>query len=126
MLKVIPDSIARNDQPIQSSNSSNPSSPGFSIPFPAPTREIAWSDSAQEVSGNVDQDFKFKRPKSVTISKIYGTGLYTAGSSICSAAVHTELLSAREGGNVRIQILGPQEFFNGTERNGVSSRKYGA
>ena len=109
-----------------SGNPLDPSSSRFSIPFTEPTREIDWNESAEEFSGNVDQDFKLECPKGGTISRIYGTDIYTSGSSICSAAVHAGIITARDGGRVKIRSLGAQNFFNKTTRNGVSSRGYGS
>lgn len=100
-------------------------SPGLSFPFGAPIEEISWRDSASSVSANVGQDFKYKCPESGTISQIYGTDIYTSGSSICSAAVHAGIIGAKNGGNVKIRSLGPQDFFNAAIRNEVSSRRYG-
>ncbi len=101
-------------------------SPGFSIPFVEPVEEIEWSDTAREFTGNVDQDFKLRCPEGGTIVTVYGTDIYTAGSSVCSAAVHAGIINAKEGGTVKIRSLGSQDFFNGTARNGVTSRRYGS
>ena len=86
---------------------------------------IAWNDSASRVRSRLGQDFEYMCPEGGTISRVYGTDIYTSSSSICSAGVHAGVINARDGGRVRIQILGAQEFFNGTERNGVSTLKYG-
>ena len=87
--------------------------------------EISWSNSARNLEGNVGQDFKFKCPEGGTIGRVYGTDIYTSGSSVCSAAVHAGIISAKDGGKVTIRSLGAQDFFNGTTRNGVQSLRYG-
>ena len=86
---------------------------------------IAWNENASKIRARLDQAFEYSCPEAGTISRVYGTDIYTSGSSICSAAVHAGIINARDGGRVKIQILGPQDFFNGTERNGVNSLKYG-
>lgn len=108
-----------------SATQSGSDSPGFSIPFVEPIEEIGWSDTARKFVGNVGQDFKFKCPEGGTIVSVYGTDIYTAGSSVCSAAVHAGIINAKDGGTVKIRSLGSQDFFNGTTRNGVVSRRYG-
>lgn len=98
---------------------------GINIPFVQPTEEISWGDSARNIEGNVGQDFKFECSEGGTIGRVYGTDIYTSGSSICSAAVHAGIISAKGGGKVTIRSLGTQDFFNGTTRNGVQSLPYG-
>lgn len=99
--------------------------PGFSLPFSEPIEELTWSSTASSIKDNVDQDFRFNCPKGGTINRIYGTDIYTSGSSICSAAVHAGLITARDGGNVKVRVLGSQDFFNGMLRHGVTSQRYG-
>lgn len=101
-------------------------SPSFTIPFVEPVEEISWSDTARQFSANVDQDFRLRCPEGGTIGNIYGTDIYTSGSSICSAAVHAGIINAKDGGIVKIRSLGSQDFFNGTARNGVTSGRYGS
>ena len=98
---------------------------GLSIPFREPIEEIGWNDTASAIRGNVDQDFRFRCPEGGTINTIYGTDIYTSGSSICSAAVHAGVITAKDGGKVTVRVLGSQDFFNGVLRNGVTSRRYG-
>lgn len=86
---------------------------------------IAWNDTAAGIRSRLDQEFEYMCPEGGSVSRVYGTDIYMSSSSICSAAVHAGVISARDGGRIKIQILGPQEFFNGVERNGVSSIKYG-
>ena len=87
---------------------------------------ITWSTTASKFRNNLDQDFTFDCPPNGRIRGIWGTDIYTYGSSICSAAVHAGLITARDGGRVTIRIRPGSEFYNGTTRNGVSSQKYGS
>lgn len=113
------------DAPVpQQTDSANSESPGFSIPFTEPLRTIDWSDTASRIKDNIGQDFRFECSEGGTVGRIYGTDIYTSGSSICSAAVHAGLISAKDGGKVKVRVLGPQEFFNGSTRNGIDSRGY--
>lgn len=55
---------------------------------------------------------------------VWGTETYTDDSRICRAAVHDGRISER-GGDVRIVIVGGRNSYDGTRRNGVSTRNYG-
>lgn len=109
----------------QQDERNEPAETGFSLPFRDPIEEINWDDTASAIKGNVDQDFRFRCPEGGTINRVYGTDIYTADSSICSAAVHAGVITAKDGGKVTVRVLGSQSFFNGVLRNGVTSRRYG-
>ena len=58
---------------------------------------------------------------SVTSSgSVWGSGPYTADSTICRAAVHAGAIR-RDGGEVRLRITAGRERYRGSERRGVSS-----
>lgn len=56
---------------------------------------------------------------------IWGTGVYTADSSICAAALHAGTIPA-SGGNVSVILSGRLEAFPGSAQNGVTSNSWGA
>jgi LCCL domain len=56
---------------------------------------------------------------------IYGDGTYTDDTRLASAAVHAGILRDGEAGVVNVQILPGQESYDGSTRNGVTSRSYG-
>lgn len=94
-----------------------------------PAHEISsleWSDSPEnlKISKNLDQDFPFICPSGGSTGKIDGTNTYTSYSSICTAAVHSGLINAKDGGKVTIRIQGVQESYKGTISNGIESRKH--
>ncbi len=104
--------------------------PGIPSATPAPTpiqaEEITWNDNASKLIGNVGQDFAYLCPPNGTIVNVWGTDFYTAGSSICSAAVHAGIINARDGGKVQIRIRPGEDFYNPTTRYGVTSNRYGS
>lgn len=53
---------------------------------------------------------------------IYGSDIYSDDSPLSVAAVHAGLLQPEEKGVVKVTILGPQEKFESSARNGVTSR----
>lgn len=56
---------------------------------------------------------------------VYGSGTYTADSTLALAAVHAGVLKEGETGQVKVTILGPQASFAGSTRNGVTSSAFG-
>lgn len=116
----------------QSSRSASARSPNPADLFNQATKQsitaqpIEWNTNAAELRGKLNQDFTFICPSSGRVGSVWGSDVYTDDSSICSAAVHSGLITARDGGRVTIRIQPGAEFYNGTTRNGVSSQRYGA
>lgn len=61
-----------------------------------------------------------------TTGSVYGDGIYTADSKLAHAAVHEGLVAPGETAIVTVEILGPQESFTGSDRNGATSYGWGA
>jgi hypothetical protein len=57
---------------------------------------------------------------------LYGTDTYTADSPICAAAIHAGALRAGQAGVVSIDVGRGAKEFRGSQRNGLTSRSYGA
>jgi hypothetical protein len=75
--------------------------------------------------GRLDQGFSFNCQPNGQINNVWGSDLYTDDSSICSAAVHSGLITLREGGPVTIRMISGQGAYASTSRNGVSTIGYG-
>jgi hypothetical protein len=88
--------------------------------------QISWGTTASNYRSKLDQSFRFTCPPNGSIGRIWGTDIYTYDSSICTAAVHSGIITARDGGRVVIRIRPGKEFYNGTTRNGVTSSRYGS
>ncbi len=106
--------------PISLISSTPPSPTSSSIP----SEEIAWNQRPSNLIGKVDQNFTYVCPSNGTIDTIWGTDIYTIGSSICSAAVHAGRINAKDGGKVQIRIRSGEKFYNGTARYGVTSSRH--
>lgn len=61
-----------------------------------------------------------------TSGSIWGSGPYTADSSLATAAVHAGILAANQTGTVKVTILPGQSSYTATSAHGVSSSPYGA
>jgi hypothetical protein len=57
---------------------------------------------------------------------VWGSGIYTADSSICTAAVHAGLIVYSNGGPVTIELRPGRPIYGSTERNGVTTAVYGS
>jgi LCCL domain len=91
-----------------------------------PIKIIDWGTSASSLVGKLGQKFTFMCRRNGQASTIYGTDLYTADSSICTAAVHKGIISTKNGGKVTILIRGGSDSYQSSKRNGVKSNSYGS
>lgn len=89
-------------------------------------QRITWATQADGHRGSNGQRFTYLCPAGTISSRLWGTDLYTDDSSICTAAVHAGLISARSGGMVTIEMRAGATSYRGTTRNGVTSAAYGA
>jgi LCCL domain len=88
-------------------------------------KQIDWSTTAYEIRDRLDQDFTYICPSGGSIRNVYGTDLYTSASSICTAATHSGLINARDGGQVTVRVRPGADFYNPSFRNNISSQRYG-
>jgi hypothetical protein len=65
-------------------------------------------------------------PPLSTFGSLWGTGVYTSDSHLCSAAVHSGVISASTGGDVSYTLLAGRSAYCGSTQNGVVSRTYGS
>lgn len=85
---------------------------------------ISWSFSPSQYRGKDNQRFTFKCPAKGQPGLVYGTGVYTDDSSVCTAAVHEGLISVDDGGIVTIEIRPGQDAFVGSERNNIKTSDF--
>ncbi|MGW8359007.1 LCCL domain-containing protein, partial [Streptomyces wedmorensis] len=82
---------------------------------------IPWSQVANDYSGHAGKRFTFKCPPKGEAASVWGTGVYTDDSSICTAGVHAGKITLEEGGIVTIMITEGASAFHGSSRNGIDS-----
>jgi hypothetical protein len=83
--------------------------------------------------GQVGKQFQFRVTGGAMVqfgggfvgSTVWGSDIYSLDSSLAMAAVHAGLLKNSETGIVTVAILGPQNSFAGSTRNGVTSSSWG-
>jgi hypothetical protein len=76
------------------------------------------------VEGDVGAAFVY-RATGAAEGNVWGADIYTADSSLAAAAVHAGALAAGETGLIKVTLLPGRTFYNGVDRNGVSSRSWG-
>ena len=57
--------------------------------------------------------------------QVWGTDVYTGDSTLAAAAVHAGLVKIGETGVVRVTVEQPLTQYQGSDRNGVTSREFG-
>ena len=99
---------------------------------PTPTKEesdevtpITWNTSAAGFKNDVGTTYKFECPANGTASAIWGNDIYTADSSICTAAVHAGVITLEDGGTVTVEFRPGRQIYGSTVRNGITSSTFG-
>jgi hypothetical protein len=87
---------------------------------------FSWTTTASSLSGQNGQRFTYTCPANGTAATVWGTDVYTADSSICTAAVHAGVITLARGGSVTIKLQPGAASYQGSARNGVESRPYGS
>lgn len=89
-------------------------------------KKITWSTNAKSFRGKNGQRFTYACPAGGRVSgAVWGTDLYTDDSAVCVAAIHAGLIAQGGGGTVSIEIRPGANAYNGSSRNGITSRNYG-
>jgi len=95
-------------------------------PSANPVGGLDWNANATLYRGQNGLNVDYRCPAGGTIGSVYGTGVYTDDSRVCSAAVHAGLITLASGGKVTIKILPGRASYLGSTRHGVTSSSYGA
>ncbi len=93
-----------------------------------------WSMTAQPMRGRNGERFSLTCPPKGSLgfdpmtgnAEVWGNDVYTDDSTICVAAVHAGLINLSSGGKVTIEIRPGGSSYQGTSRNGIKTRNYGA
>jgi hypothetical protein len=108
-----------NSNPVSSSDAAPPTSTGNGT-------LTAWTANATSLKGAVGQTFTLACSPEGTAHSVWGSDIYTADSSICTAGVHSGLINLQQGGTVTIELRPGRTIYGSSERNGVTTSAYGA
>ncbi|MEK6335641.1 MAG: LCCL domain-containing protein [Acidobacteriota bacterium] len=110
-----------------SSDNTNPgpssSAPASSTAGATPT---TWQANATSLNGAAGQTFTLACSPEGAAHSVWGSDIYTSDSSICTAGVHSGLITYQQGGTVTIEMRPGRPIYGCSERNGVTSSPYGS
>lgn len=111
--------------------SSNYGSWGGSFRFPSADEidveaTIGWTTTANDYVTREPKEFTVECEPDGEFATVWGTEVFTADSSICTAAVHAGLITVDDGGEVTFRLLPGQDSYSGSTANGVTSQDYGS
>lgn len=95
-----------------------PSSAGEGTP-------TTWEANAASLNGKDGETFTLVCSPGGTAHSVWGSDIYTADSSICTAGVHSGLITFQQGGTITIELRPARPIYGCSERNGVTTSPYG-
>ena len=96
-----------------------PSSAGEGTP-------TTWEANATSLNGTDGQTFTLACSPGGAAHAVWGSDIYTADSSICTAGVHSGLITYQQGGTVTIELRPGRTIYGSSERNGVTTSPFGS
>jgi hypothetical protein len=100
------------------------STPGDVTGSDEPT-PISWTENAAFVKTDIGMKYSFECPPGGTPGTVWGSDVYTADSSVCTAAVHAGKITLDKGGTVSIEFVAGRQTYGATTRNGITTFNYG-
>ncbi len=101
-------------------NSSPPAPPSS-----APAKPTTWEANATSLNGKDGETLTLACSPGGSAHSVWGSDIYTSDSSICTAGVHSGLISFQQGGAVTIELRPGRDIYGSSERNGVTTSTYG-
>jgi hypothetical protein len=80
-----------------------------------------WALTATRFRTFLGARFAYGCPAKGKPGSVWGTGVYTDDSSVCTAAVHAGRFTIAKGGSVTIEMQPGQDSYTGSKRNGITS-----
>lgn len=97
---------------------------------PAASSEVAtattWEAKATSFGSSAGKTFTLTCSPGGKAYSVWGSDIYTADSSVCTAAVHSGLITFEQGGTVTIEMRPARSIYGTSERNGVTTSAYGS
>jgi sugar lactone lactonase YvrE len=83
-----------------------------------------WTATAALYAASTGIRYTYLCPPGGPAAPVYGTGIFTENSSVCTAAVHAGLISLIHGGTVTIRVVPGVASYLGSTRHGVTTVAY--
>ena len=107
-----------------SADASNTRAPSPEAASAGEGKPTSWEAKATSLNGAPGQTFTLACSPGGNEHPVWGSDIYTADSSICTAAVHAGLITFQQGGSVTIELRPGQPLYGCSDRNGVTSSPY--
>jgi hypothetical protein len=101
-------------------------SPVGSSPVSSAATPTSWQANATSLNGADGQTMTLACSPGGEPHSVWGSDIYTADSSICTAAVHSGLITFQQGGTVTVELRPGRSIYGASERNGVTTGTYGS
>lgn len=88
-------------------------------------KPTTWEANATSLNGADGQTLTLSCSPGGTTHSVWGSDIYTSDSSICTAAVHSGLISFDRGGTVTVELRAGRSLYGASIRNGVTTSAYG-
>src|SRR6266403_1157685 len=85
-----------------------------------------WQANATSLNGKDGQTFTLACEPGGAEHSVWGSDIYTSDSSICTAAVHSGLITYQQGGTVTIELRPGRTIYGCSERNRVLTSPFGS
>ncbi|HEX3084217.1 MAG TPA: LCCL domain-containing protein, partial [Pyrinomonadaceae bacterium] len=114
--------------PGSQTNASAPSTRPASVPPSSggAGKPTSWEETATSLKSADGQTITLACSGAGEPHTVWGSDIYTSDSSICTAAVHSGLITFPQGGTVTIELRPGRSIYGASERNGVTSNSYGS
>jgi hypothetical protein len=123
--KRTPTPEAANNSSVTNASPETEQSPAANTDSEDEVTPIDWMTGGGGFKNDVGMTYKFQCPPNGTERTIWGSDIYTADSSICTAAVHAGLFSLTDGGIVTVEFRPGRLTYGSTTRNGIKSNTFG-
>jgi len=101
---------------------SSPPAPPSTAGAGTPT---TWEAKATSLNGKDGETLTLACSPGGAERSVWGSDIYTSDSSICTAAVHSGLITYQQGGTVTVELRPGRTIYGCSDRNGVTTSPYG-
>ena len=107
-------------------SNTGPSSPPAAPSAAGEGKPTTWEANATSLNGKDGETLTLACAPGGTAHSVWGSDIYTSDSSICTAAVHSGLITFQQGGTVTVELRSGRSIYGASERNGVTTSDYGS
>ncbi|HMG99846.1 MAG TPA: LCCL domain-containing protein [Terriglobales bacterium] len=107
-------------------SNTGPSSPPAPPSAAGEGKPTTWEANATSLNGKDGETLTLACAPNGTAHSVWGSDIYTSDSSICTAAVHSGLITFQQGGTVTVELRPGRPIYGASERNGVTTSDFGS